>query len=310
MLLLSALAGGYAWSELPPYSERAYQRGETAYRIGDYGDAEKHFDSAVQAEPNNPRFRFARGCARLKQSKVLPDNRAKDKLEQAWTDFKPTNDNVMDVPTLAVKAYIKSREQNPLAAIAMYNQIADAGSRSVSVLNNRAYAFIQIKQFDKARNDLDEAASGNPDTQAIFYNRAMLAFYEQMDTLTPSSMPVQAVEDIERAIQLGPTTPALYRDAALLYAQTLWQDSVPVSLNTPIVTALHLHACEQQRERALSYLRRAITDGLAPGSIMRDHRFQQVLKSHPAFVDLHQIPSQRSTPSMELRLIDPISLPN
>ena len=62
LLLLSTTAAGFAWSDLPPSSEREYQQAEAAYHAGDYDEAEKHFDLAVQTEPNNPRFRFAQAA--------------------------------------------------------------------------------------------------------------------------------------------------------------------------------------------------------------------------------------------------------
>ena len=55
LLLLGVAVVGHMWSTLPPYSERAYQHGETAYFAGDYDEAEKQFDAAVQADPDNPR---------------------------------------------------------------------------------------------------------------------------------------------------------------------------------------------------------------------------------------------------------------
>ncbi len=61
MAVVAAL--GYAWAVTPPYSQREYQRGRIAYRAGDFDAAETHFDRALHAEPNNSRFRQARGCA-------------------------------------------------------------------------------------------------------------------------------------------------------------------------------------------------------------------------------------------------------
>jgi tetratricopeptide (TPR) repeat protein len=313
LLLLAALVAGFAWSTLPPYSEREYRRAEAAYHAGDYDEAEKHFDGAVQADPTNLRFRFARGCARLKQSKTLPENQAKDKLDQAWGDIRSTTDERLDAPQLATKAYQHNRGHNPDKAILCYDLLRQTAYYPVMVLNNRAYTYIQRKEFKKARIDLDQAAQLDPNCQAVFYNRAMLACYEQMDAPSNSSLPPQALDDIERAIQLGPPSPMLYRDAALLYAQSLWLDRshALVSLDTPIVAAFHFRMRQQRSERALAYLRQAIAEGWPFASIAKNYYFQRALRSHPAFADLHQIqPRPATTPPIELRLIDPIDLPN
>ena len=152
-----------------------------------------------------------------------------------------------------MKAYKYNHEQNPRKAIRCYEQLEGTGYFPVMVLNNRAYTNLQLKAFQKARLDLDQAAQLNPNCQTVFYNRAMLAFYEQMDSPTKSLFPQQALDDIERAIQLGPTTPVLYRDAALLYAQSLWQDRHrALCFDAPIVTAFHFRAREQRTERALA----------------------------------------------------------
>ncbi len=198
LLLAAAVAAGHAWSVAPPYSEREHQRGETAYRAGDYDEAERHFDRALQADPGKPRLRWARGCARLKQSKYQPGDN--DKLDQAWGDLKPA-DETLDARTLAVKAYIESRRQNVPKAIELYNRIP-AGYRPIMVMNNRAYSYILRKNFSGARNDLDAAARLDPNCQAVFYNRAMLALNEG---LRPPKPPIstQALDDIELRRPLG-----------------------------------------------------------------------------------------------------------
>jgi tetratricopeptide (TPR) repeat protein len=281
LLVVAAALTGYAWSVAPPYSLREYQQGETAYRAGDYDAAERHFDRAVQADPGNPRLRFARGCARLKQSESLSSNN--DKLDRAWADLKPADDRIMDVPTLTVNAYIQCRKQNAREAIAKYNLLS-ASSPSVLVLNNRAYCHLLRKNFRGARDDLEAAARCDPNCQAVFYNRALLAYNERLAS-SKLLLPSQALDDIDRAIHLGPQTAGLYRDAARLYDRAALDDlrRIPCALEAPIVTALHFRTREQRIARALSYSRQAITNGK---------------------------PFDRSLPTFELRLLDPIDLPD
>ena len=194
----------------------------------------------------------------MKQSKTLSDQKAKDKLEQAWGDFQPSDDQRMDAPTLAVRAYIDSREQHPREAIRRYEELANANYRPVSVLNNRALQLHAKKAIRQGEKRSGPGGEVDPNCQAVFYNRAMLAWYKRLDD-GKSFLPSQAIDDIERALQLGPVVPGLYRDVALLYATASGDDlrHIPVSLEAPITTAFQMWTREQRMERALSYLRQA-----------------------------------------------------
>ncbi len=283
LLLIATAVLSSVWAVLPSYSEREYERGRTAYHAGDFVTAETHFNKASHAEPNNPRFRYARGCARLQQSKYLPPDRVQ--FEKIWDDLVSREQGAADAQTLALDAYIQARQQHFDKAIALYNNPALSGYRPVMVLNNRAYSYLSIGRIREAQKDLEQAVRIDPDCQAVHYNRALVAMGMRLESKLPVSS--QALEDMDQALQLGPKTPALYRDAAILYAHA---DSD--------------HPHRQYLERALSYLRQAIARGESPETIPPIRSLRAALK-RPDFVAL--VDSRPLNPPLqpELRLIDP-----
>jgi serine/threonine protein kinase len=238
-------------------------RGEREY--GRYEEAEQHFDHAVQSEPDNPRWR-----------------RGRDSI-------------------LERKAYLQARQQNTREALMIYAQLASSGPLSAAQLNNRAYCCTQLaggpdsaKLLAQAEADLDAAAALTTDYQAIYYNRATIALRKGVASW-------QSLEDIERAVQLGPATPPLYRDAALLYGQAADLRRAPVLLDAPIATALFLEARPRRIERALYYARESIALGQPPRQFVL---FKDLLP-RPVFRDLQRMQPGPATTSAELRLIDP-----
>ncbi|MGH7174345.1 MAG: protein kinase domain-containing protein [Gemmataceae bacterium] len=279
----------YGWAVTPPYSQREYDCGRTAYHAGDYDAAETHFDRALHAEPNEARYRFARGCARLQRSKYLPKDKAR--FEKILSDLTSTKQGAADPRTLEVHAYVQIRNQKYQQAIKLYNRIEKSGYRSVMVLNNRSYAYMSIFQWEKARIDLDRAVRLDPHCQAARYNRARIALRLRLQRKI-QTLPSAALEDMEIALQLGPNTSALYRDAAVLYAQSANDDPH------------HAHF-----DRALCYLRQAIAAGEPPTQFNLSPSLTEALK-RPEFAALIKAHSTQPSPQPELRLIDPVELPD
>jgi serine/threonine protein kinase/Tfp pilus assembly protein PilF len=308
LLLTTALAGGYAWMVTPPYSERAFQRGKMAYRAGDYDAAEQHFDRAVRAEPNNPRYRQARGCARLQQSKRVPSDKAK--LDQVLEDLTAAEQGQADPISLAVNAYVKVRRHRYEDAIRAYKQPALASYRPVTTFNNRAFCLLSVGRWKEAQADLDEAVKVDPHCPTTYHNRAVLAFQKRINGETPV-LPLQSLADVDQALQLGPPSAALYRDAALLYAQAASDEfrRGAASLNAPLVTALLFQRGETQRQRALFLLRQAIASGEPPVSFRRSSLLRTALE-RPAFAALIAEQRSQSLPQPGLRLLDPIEIPD
>ena len=289
LLVVAVAVLAYVAAVTPPYSQREYDRGRLAYHAGDFEAAETHFERASRAEPNNARFRYARGCARWQQSKYLPPDQVK--FEQFLSDLTSTEQGAADPRTLAVHAYVQIRNQKCRQAIKLYDRMEKSGDRSVMLLNNRGYAYMIVSQWEKARIDLDRAVQLDPRCQAPRYNRARRDMQMRLQGKT-KAIPPQALEDLKQALQLGPKTSALYRDAAILYAQDALDNS---------------H--RSHYERALSYLRQAIAAGEAPAKFAPFPSLREALK-RPEFASLLASPPSQAFSQPDLRLIDPVELPD
>jgi hypothetical protein len=243
----------------------------------------------------------------LKQSKFLLG--PSDKLDQACTDLLPYS-GPLDAQALAVSAYVASRRQKPAEAILWYNDLEKVGYRPLMVRNNRAFNYLMAHKYAEAAPDLQAAERIGSECQAVYYNRAMLELFLWSEGSRPVLSP-RAIEDIERALTLGPATWALHRDAARLYASAARDVArrMPVSIDVPIVAALRMRSREPLIQRALAHLQEAVAEGQTPDTLANDYYLQFDLKHHPGFSELSRIPPPRSQDCLELRLLDPIDLP-
>lgn len=278
---------GYVWSVTPSFAQREYERGRAAYRAGDFNVAEAHFDAAVRADPRNRPYRFARGCARLQQSKYVPSDKAN--FEQILDDVLASGQEDSDPQSLALHAYIHARRQKYQVAITICDRIESFGYRPVMVLNNRAYCYMGKREWGKAQTDLDRAVQLDPHCQSVRYNRALVALYCRMTGQLKTILP-ERLEDMERAVNFGVCTSALYRDAAILYSLA--------ASDSPQHTRF---------ERASFYLHKAITSGESAATFAPFSSLREVLK-RPDFLLLTQSQPNQPLPQSELRLLDPISL--
>jgi serine/threonine protein kinase/Flp pilus assembly protein TadD len=284
LFLVAAVLLSYAWSLVPPYSEREYERGRTAYHAGDFDAAETHFDHSVRAAPRNRRYRFARGCARLQKSKHVASDKAN--FDAVLEDLTPDEQGTADPQTLAVNAYVQARKQQYQTAIDLYDRIQPTGYRPIMVLNNRAYSYMGKRQWKSAQTDLDRAVQMDPHCQAARYNRAHLVLYQRMAG-NMKTIPSQALRDVELALKLGTKTSDIYRDAALLYDRASAED-----------------LREQRRDRALTYLRQAIIAG-EPTVKFKPSPFLVEALKRPEFVALLENRSNQPSPQPDVRLLDP-----
>lgn len=275
---------GYIWSVAPSYSQREYERGRNAYRAADFDAAEQHFDRALRAEPSNAHYRHARGCARLQQSKFLPKDKVK--FDEIRDDLISINEGAADPQTLAVQAYIDTRNQKYQKAIELYDIILPSGYRPVMVLNNRALCYMGKYQWDKAQSDLDRAVQLDPRCQAVRFNRALVNF-RLKTTNRIKRISFQALQDMELALQLGPKNSEIYRDAALIYAEAANDDQ---------------H--ELRQERALSFLLQALSAGEPSTSFAKSPSLTSALR-RPEFAALIEAHPPHAAPQPELRLVDP-----
>ena len=226
--------------------------GMAAYHRGDFEEAEERFGLASRSEPNSKRYRFARGCARLQLDKECPGD--KDRLDSILDDLILDSRGLTTPSNQAILGYVHIRRQNFCAAIDLYDQIIDTEYRPTMALNNRAFCCISLKRYKEAKEDLGRAEELDPNCQAVNYNRAKLAIAMRLQNkaLLVTSHDLKC---IEKAMQEGPRTTALFSDAALLYkfaAQDEYRRT-PISLDAPIIPALHLLSRQTTLDRALFF---------------------------------------------------------
>jgi hypothetical protein len=163
--------------------------------------------------------------------------------------------------------------------------------------------------------DLNEAVQLDPSRQAIRYNRARVVLFR---CSTKPALPIsqQTLDDIDRAIQLGPTTCQLYSDAAQLYALAAREDlrrsvvaraAPPSFVGMPLVTTLQVRG-QQRIESCLSHISEAIAGGCP--TIQLAHPHLRFLRSHFTFPTQLPAHPQPAAPAINLGLIEPVELPD
>lgn len=247
LLSICLLALAFWIASRPPYLVREYQAGVELAASQDYRGAIECFDRVLTRDRQNFDALLARGNAR--QRLGMYDLAASDYL--AAQELQPSGS------LLAAVGYCRSRMRYPLTAVGYYKQALAKGYETLAVQNNLGYAYLQLGERKEARLWLTRAIDQSPSTQAPFANRA---FLELQDSLRNQKyLPVQGIEDVERALQIGPDTGDLYCHAARLYALACRRDGT---------------YCD----RPLDYLCRAVDHGEILGSFRSAVELAPLLK--------------------------------
>ncbi len=160
----------------------------------------------------------------------------------------------------------------------------EAGFESSAVLNNVGYCYLTQNKAKEALQSLDKAVQLDPNLQAAYHNRALVALIRVPNQIV-DRIPRQALADLAQAFALGPSSRELSMDAAFLYD-----------------VASRIDAC--WTERTFEYLQRAVQMGqnrtlLRTGQLSRhigkDRRFKRLF-------DLPEVPTDHS---LTARLVNP-----
>jgi serine/threonine protein kinase/Flp pilus assembly protein TadD len=266
----------------PADARRELELGDAAFRRGNDALAIRHLTRTLQADLANYAALVIRGRAYLRQRQFGP----------ALADFEKADDLVVDGKTRACRAYCLSMLEPPRyrEAIQHYERARKAGCATPEVLNNLGYLYFQAphtpEDLKNASNCLSAAIDTRPDLQAAWYNRALLG-QEQSDG---HAVPLlDAIHDMEVAIQLGPATD-LYRRAADLYA-----------------LAAQVSAGDERRRlegQALDAVKRAIDLGQPPDSFAADPCLS-ALQNDPRLWEQIARPPSPLAPQPSVRNLDP-----
>jgi serine/threonine protein kinase/Flp pilus assembly protein TadD len=283
LLLALAAAGGAILAGGAFFDGGPVPRGRDAYRRGDYREALRHFDRAVEANPDRAENLFARGRTRLQ----LGDARG------AQEDFLKAGTLSPDGRTAAALGYHLSRLRQHAAARACYERAIEAGFATAVVYADLGYTTLQSEpdQLEKARGYLTRALELNPDLQAAYHTRALVDL--QKACLEPAYLPRAGLEDVAAALALGPETADLHYDAARLYARAAEHTD-------------QAKAADTWPRHALAHLEAAVGLGQSPALLRKDSRFR-ALKDLPAFGELCRQPVPPTPPVRAVRLLDPLA---
>jgi tetratricopeptide (TPR) repeat protein len=171
-----------------------------------------------------------------------------------------------------------------------YEEAERAGRGSAALLNNLGIIYLSFGKYDDAERCFNHALTREPGLQAAYHNRGRL-FLQQAKPSAAKVTPIAvrklapaapeqdflklALRDLSQAIELGPPSDELYRDAATVLVRLSKYDP-------------------ELRDRAIGCLDLALQYGLEPNQLDRDH-FKSNLSGHWWFDDLRKRPHVPNT---------------
>jgi eukaryotic-like serine/threonine-protein kinase len=254
--LFGGLAGAHM-SARSPYDVREYDAGIRAFHAHEWVAAVDHFTRAHAARPNAWEPLFARGQALVARGQAY--HATGDYLE-AVPDLHAAFDMSPQGCTAAWLADGNDRAGLYLPAETYYAiAINEYGCESAAIWNNRACNALHRGTGRSAAVDhLTRAIKLDPRCQTAYHNRALLHSQRDNKVSSAGASPGQlAIQDIERAIELGPVHAALMMDAALIHAQHSKEAGTP--------------------ERVVQYLQRAIDLGADREKILQNLAFGEAV---------------------------------
>lgn len=276
LLAVGVAAGvtGVAVGSREPYPLREHHSGLDHYRRGEYTEALDAFNRSVDADPSSAATYFARGRARQRLGTY----------DRALDDYVVAQRLADNGETWACIGYCAARLRRFDEAIYSFQKALDMGFTPAEVHNDFAYCLQQYPKalpdsLGNAKKHLDIAIDKNQQLQAAYYNRSLL--HLQISSSRSTSPNPEGLDDIKKALDLGPKTTDILRIAADLHARANW------------------------RRAAIGFLLEANQLGLTLEEINQD-RHLDPLRSEDAYRHLKSPPPSQ-LPSRAVRLLDPIA---
>lgn len=253
-----ALFGGVAGTVIAsraPYPVRRYEAGIRAFQQQDYPQSIECFTEVCNARPAAYQPLFARGQALVALGQSVP----------AIADFRQVYELAPSGFAAEWLGYALAREGHLVSAALYYQKaIEEHLYETAAVYNNLGFGLRQDMKFrSDARDYLTRAIQLDPECQTAYHNRS--AVYSQYGKkVAPTGAPYGqlAIEDIERAIEIGPASGELLFDAALMYLQH--------------------NDTRGGRQRCIEYLCRAIELGYDRNKILRGSGLDPSITDHVA----------------------------
>jgi serine/threonine protein kinase/Flp pilus assembly protein TadD len=223
-----------------PYIVREYAAGRQALAAHQLDDAVLHFDHALSAKVGDAGILFARGLAFQERGD----------FDLAVRDYIKASERSQAGVIEACLAYCLAQMREHQDAAARGLKSIERGWTSAEVYNNLGYSERKLGRYVTARQHLDKAIALNPALGVAYYNRGLLTLMQNAADESPES----ALTDFEHAIQFGPTSAALYFDAACMNA------AAPERFN--------------RHEFVVRYVRAALAAGYSPSSVRKESRLK------------------------------------
>lgn len=194
--------------------------GDQAVQKQEYARAVKYYNQALKLEPNQEDiwFRCGHAYVRLGEGGSLNDFRQAKECFIAADRLKSLG------KYKACIAYCMSH-LGQKESLGQYAAAMQAGYAPAAVLNNQAAMYLKgkVNNLPTAEGLLNAALKKEPRLQAALHNRGLLRYRQALQALRKAPAVAlmdieQADKDFEAALQNGPSSAELYRDAALLCA--------------------------------------------------------------------------------------------
>jgi serine/threonine protein kinase/Tfp pilus assembly protein PilF len=253
-------------------------QGWQAYDARRYRQAIGLFRKALDEDSNHGRAWV--GLGRAYQSTV--------DFDAAIAAFEKAAAHDPDGRILACLAYCQQKNRLYARAIVSYARAIEAGYRPAEILNNLAHCHGNKGDLDTARRYLDRIIEENPAMQAARVQRA----WAELRTAQGNSdyLPTIGIEDIERAIEIGPPGPDLHYLGACLHA----------------VCATRGKPGNGHTGETLRHVQQAVQGGSDPRTFRAEPNIHALLGNNPRYLELlGRRPSMRHPSSTPL-ILDPV----
>jgi serine/threonine protein kinase/Tfp pilus assembly protein PilF len=290
------------WSQRESAEARHWRLGQAAYHEHQYQVALDHFNRLLEADAD--RFDVLWARARTYQQMGENDDRY---FSMAVADYQNVERHRPEGRHSACIGYCMLRSKQIDVAQAYLDQAVARGFVTAEVLNDLGFACEKLGKLDLAEKHLDQALVQGSNLRSAFHNRAWVRWQRFLRSggLTPplarKNKPVaaeqkqqefltmlrQAKADLTKALEIGPATMELHRDAGWVWTTA--------SAYEP-----------SDAETAIQHLKDAVKLGYDPKHLAKDNVLTPLL-GNPAFQGLMKAQGTPVRPlPPTLRLVDPL----
>lgn len=231
---------------LPGQGPSDLERGHRAFERGQYEQALKHYERAVEADDEDADACRARGLTHLKLARRDQSHFGEAAADLTHADIlrskaQPEADLSTDERRELARdkariGYARQGQGEPVSAEFYYNEARRLGLKSAALCNNLGLLLRHNRlRQGEAEHYLDEALKLDPNLGTAYHNRALLRLNQAQaasKSETRLTHLLAGIEDAQRALKVGPVTGELHRDAARLYAVAARHDPkhIPMAL--------------------------------------------------------------------------------